>query len=289
MNQPPLQPLLQPLTIVGGKGGVGRSTTAAALALNAAEQGANVLAVDIVDDGGLRAALGADRDQVELLELTTEASLDEYVTRFLRVPIPPSRLGPIARIFDYVATAAPGVREILTIGKVAFEVRERNWDFVVVDAPATGHLIELLTAPDTLREMISVGPLAEQTAWMSTLLGDPDITGLVMVSTAEALPVSESLEFLDRLAETNVSPSGLVVNRVPDLLDPAGFDEAKRLRKSRKAADRALVAAIRVVADRAANAIVQIERLHGLDLPLTWVGESDDPVGATRAALREIE
>lgn len=284
--------MLRPLTIVAGKGGVGRSTTAAALALNAAEQGKTVLAVDVPNDGGLRAALSSapvgDRTGIELLELTTEESLDEYVRLNLKIPIPPSRLGPIATIFDYVATAAPGVREILTIGKIAYEVREQRWDVVVVDAPATGHVIELLAAPDTLRDVVSVGPLATQTQWVSDLLRDPSITGVLTVTTSEALPVSESLELLERIVDvTQVDPVGFVVNRIPDLLDDAGYEEAAALLDRLPATD-PLARAVSMVANRSAAAVGELDRLSSLDLGLTWVGEAEDPVDAIRHALREV-
>lgn len=284
--------MLRPLTIVAGKGGVGRSTTAAALALNAAAKGMRVLAVDVPNDGGLRAAISSapadDRRSIELLELDTEESLDEYVRLNLKVPIPPSRLGPIAKIFDFVATAAPGVREILTIGKIAYEVREQHWDTVIVDAPATGHVVELLAAPDTLREVVSVGPLAGQTQWVSNLLRDPSITGVVTVTTSETLPVSESLELLERIVDTTqVDPVGFVVNRIPDLLDDAGYDEAEELIGRLPERD-PLARAVTMVANRSAAAVQELDRLSSLDLGLTWVGEAADPVAAVRLALSEV-
>lgn len=284
--------MLRPLTIVAGKGGVGRSTTAAALALNAGAAGKRVLAVDATSDGGLRAALATapprDRGTVELLELTTDEALDEYLKLYLKVPIPPSRLGPIARIFDYVAMAAPGVREILTIGKIASDVRRGGWDAVVVDAPATGHVIELLAAPDTLQELVKVGPLAEQTQWISDLLRDPEISGVVTVTTSEALPVSESLELLERLVETTqVDPVGFVVNRLPDLLDDAGYAEAERLLDALPTDD-PLARAVAVVAHRSSSAVDELDRLSALDLALTWVPESAEPLAAVRAALAEV-
>lgn len=286
--------MIRPLTIVAGKGGVGRSTVAAALAREVAAGGQRVLAVDAVNDGGLRAALATDArsgepgGHVELLELTTELALDEYLQLFLKVPIPPSRVKPLARIFDYVATAAPGVREVLVMGKIAWEVREKRWDAVVVDAPATGHVIELLASADTLGDLISVGPLVDQLDWMQQLIADPETTGLIGVTTAEALPVSECLELLGRVvAETSVDVSGVVVTRVPDLLDDEGLDEAERLAADGSASP-ALALAARVVAHRALAAVEQLDRMSSLDLPLTWVPESADPVAATRQAFREV-
>jgi anion-transporting ArsA/GET3 family ATPase len=150
--------------VVTGKGGVGRSTVTAALARRSARSGQRVLAVDAVGSGGLFQALGVERPEPgaltslgegepTVLALSTEAALDQYVSMNLRVPIAPSSLGPVARIFDYVATAAPAVREILTIGKISHEVRRGPWDLVVVDGPATGHVVELLDAPRSLGEI----------------------------------------------------------------------------------------------------------------------------------------
>ena len=297
--------MLRQLTIVVGKGGVGRSTVAAALARNAAAAGGRVLAVDSVSDGGLRAALAephddpapeiGERGSIELLELTTERALDEYLKLFLRVPIPPSRIRPIARIFDYVATAAPGVREILAIGKIAWEVREGAWDAVIVDGPATGHVIELLAAPKTLGDLISVGPLSEQTEWIAALLADPEITGAVVATTAESLPVSECFELMERFVdETDVDLMGLVVTRLPDLLDDDGLSEADELArlglKSSQSAplSGALGAAAGVVALRARAAAIEIDRLASVDLPYVWVPEAAEPVDATRRALLEL-
>ena len=114
---------------------------------------------------------------ISLLAMDTEASLAEYLRLNLRVPII-GRLGPLAGMLDFVATAAPGVKEILTIGKVCWEVRESmegraDWDLVVVDAAATGHVIAQLGAADAIRDLVAVGPVRGQTEWMSELLADP--------------------------------------------------------------------------------------------------------------------
>ncbi len=231
-------------------------------------------------DGGLAAAFGGRHPGVEVLELDTEAALDEYLKIYLKFPIPPSRLGPLARIFDYVATAAPGVREILTIGKIAWEVREGGWDAVIVDGPATGHLVELLDAPANLHRLIGVGPLAEQTRWVSALVADPAITGVVLTTTPEELPVSELLQLHRRLTDvTDVDVVGVVVNRVPPEIGRAGVAEADRM------TDTAVALAARVVLERDREAALERDRLETLGLAMIEVPESDDPVAAIRAAL----
>lgn len=281
------------MLLTAGKGGVGRSTVAAAIALHAVRDGKRVLGVDVVNDGGLRRALdavGPIPSLLELLELSPEQSLREYIRLYLRVPIPANRLGPISRIFDYVATAAPGVREILTIGKVAFEVKDGPWDLVVVDGPATGHLIELLAAADNLGELIAFGPLADQTGWISDLLSDPAVTGVVTVTLAQELPMSETFELMARLTEeTRVELLGLVVNRVPPAVGPGGLDEAAgrqnrgRQKRGRKGSGRSstpngLDTAVDIVVQRAEHAVQQLDRAVDLELPITIVPDCDDPV-----------
>ncbi|MEZ5375504.1 MAG: ArsA-related P-loop ATPase [Acidimicrobiales bacterium] len=278
------------LLIVAGKGGVGRSSFAAALARHRADAaaageiiraGRGVLAVDSIADGGLAAALGPSVPGVECLELDTEAALDEYLKIYMKFPIPPSRLGPLAKIFDYVATAAPGVREILTIGKIAWEVREGDWRAVVVDAPATGHVVELLNAPANLARLIGVGPLAEQTRWVEAILADPAQTGVVLVTTTEELPVTELLELHQRLVSTTaVDVVGIVANRMPPLLGPKAMAEAGELRG-------ALGLAGRVVAERSEEARTGLARLGALGLPIIRVAESDRPVDDMVAAIAE--
>jgi anion-transporting ArsA/GET3 family ATPase len=165
------------------------------------------------------------------MSMNTEASLKEYMSLQLRLPLL-SRIGPLARTFEFVATAAPGVKEILTVGKVAYEVREDHYDLVVVDAPATGHIVGQLRAPQAINELIAVGMVKEQTGWMIDLLGDPAITGVVIVSSPEEMPVTESLELIDRLAETESDVAAVVVNRVlPELFGRGEEELFERLRE----------------------------------------------------------
>ncbi len=104
--------------------------------------------------------------------MDTEASLREYLRCNLRIPVV-GRIGPLAKAFDFVATAAPGVREILTVGKLCYEVRENHYDLVVVDASATGHIIGQLAAPQAINDLVKVGLIRSQTDWMLDILSDP--------------------------------------------------------------------------------------------------------------------
>jgi anion-transporting ArsA/GET3 family ATPase len=134
---------------------------------------------------------------------------------------------------DFIANAAPGVKEIITVGKFVWEVRERHYDLVVVDAPATGHIVGQLNAPQAINELVSVGLIREQTDWMLDILRDPATTGVVIVAAPEEMPVTESLELIERLEETEVEVSAVIVNRVlPELFGRAEEEVYERLREA---------------------------------------------------------
>jgi anion-transporting ArsA/GET3 family ATPase len=215
------------LLFVTGKGGVGKTTIAAALAVHAAGHGRHVLVCEVDAKGTLAAAFEAGplrsearpvHDGVDAMAMNTEDSLREYLRLYVRLPLV-ARLGPLARTFDFVADAAPGVKEILTVGKVCYEVRERHYDLVVVDAAASGHIAGQLSAPWAINDLVQVGLVRDQTRWMTEILADPQQTGIVVVTTPEELPVVETLELVDRLRATvPVRIAAVVVNRVlPEL------------------------------------------------------------------------
>jgi anion-transporting ArsA/GET3 family ATPase len=215
------------LVFVTGKGGVGKTTVASALALFASQRGKKVLICEVDargDVAGFYEAPPTGFREKEILPglfamtMDTEASLREYLKLQLRIPVV-GRIGPLAKAFDFVATAAPGVREILTVGKPVYEVREHNYDLVVVDAPSSGHIIGLLAAPQAINNLVKVGLIRSQTDWLLEILSDPQVTGLVAVCTPEEMPVNETVELAARVREeTTVQLSAVVVNRVlPEL------------------------------------------------------------------------
>jgi len=237
-----MNPLLDlKLLFVTGKGGVGKTTVASALALLASLRGKKVLICEVDAKGdvaGFYEAPPTGFNEREILPglfamtMDTEASLREYLKLQLKIPVV-GRIGPLAKAFDFVATAAPGVREILTVGKLCYEVRERSYDLVVVDAPASGHIVGQLAAPQAINNLVKVGLIRSQTDWMLEILSDPRRTGLVAATTPEEMPVAETLELADRVAaETTVRLSAVVVNRVlPELFgrgEEEVFEELRR-------------------------------------------------------------
>jgi anion-transporting ArsA/GET3 family ATPase len=149
-----------------------------------------------------------------------------------------SRLGPLARAFDALATAAPGIREIITIGKALWEVREDRWDVVIADAPPTGQIGSYLRAPVTISELVPTGRVRSQADYMRDTLRDPDLTELILITLPEELPVTETEETLRWLDKEEVAAAPtLIANRVlEELTDPdtppGAVGEAARLHRS---------------------------------------------------------
>ena len=225
------------LLFVTGKGGVGKTTIASALGVLAAQRGKRTLVCEFDAKGNLADFFGSGDtsfDPIEVLpglsvmSMDTEESLKEYLRLQVRVPFL-AKIGPLARTLDFVASAAPGVKEILTVGKVAWEVREDHYDLVIADASASGHVISQLSAPQAIGELVKVGVVREQTGWLTEILDDPATTGAVIVSAPEEMPVSETLELAERIqGETHVDIAAVAVNRVLPELFGRGEEEVFR-------------------------------------------------------------
>lgn len=225
------------LLIVGGKGGTGKSLVAAALAELAAFRGLRVLLVSADGSPGAAGLFGVEptHESIEVarnlsvLKIESEASLQEFVR--LQLGALGVVAGPVARAFNFVADAAPGVSELLLVGKYAHEARSGEWDLVVVDAASSGHLLGELAAPSNVADIAPIGRLARETGWINAFLGDSEVTGVVNVTLAEEMPVSETLDFVHRLeVETPASLAAVVVNRTrPQLYARARRSELEDL------------------------------------------------------------
>lgn len=222
------------LVFVTGKGGTGKTTIAAALAWLAAARGKRTLVCEVDPKGNLADFYETGPTRFEerqiasrlwAMSMDTESSLRQYLSLQLKLPLV-TRMGPLAKMFDFVASAAPGVKEIVTVGKLCWEVRERHYDLVVVDASASGHIVSQLAAPQAINNLVQVGLIRQQTGWMLAILGDPRTTGVVVVATPAEMPVSETLELTRRIrSETNVDLAAIVVNRVLPELFGRGEEE----------------------------------------------------------------
>ena len=216
------------LLFVTGKGGVGKSTVAAALGLAAARRGRRTIVAEVShQDRIARAFHGQDSHftEVELAEglwtisLDPQHALEEYLRLQIRVR-PMADLLSGSRMFQYFAVATPGMSELVTMGKVWELTRpERRtkgasrYDLVIVDAPATGHGVGMLTAPRTFAEIARVGPVAGQGRQIHDTLTDRRHTGVVAVALPEEMPVNETLMLRDTLrSEMRMKLDRIVVN-----------------------------------------------------------------------------
>jgi anion-transporting ArsA/GET3 family ATPase len=225
---------------VTGKGGTGKSTISAALALIASERGLKTLLIDVEANGDAARFLDAGPARYEIREarpnlfhlaLLPQEVLDEYLHVALKVPRV-RRFGPIRKVFEFIANAAPGIKEVLIAGKVGFELRAMEngrprWDLIVVDAAPSGQIVSHLRGPRTIQEIVDVGMIRNQTAWVQEILEDPEKTGVVVVSLAEEMPVTETAELLAHIPKEVRTPVlGVIANRVVEVADGASFERA---------------------------------------------------------------
>jgi anion-transporting ArsA/GET3 family ATPase len=213
--------------VVTGKGGTGKSTMAAALALVAARQGKRVLCIEIDAKGDVARNLGADpvgftpkvvQQNISVLALQPEESLQEYLRIYFKVPRF-TRLTPLQRVLDFVATGVPGAKDMLIIGKIAYEEKRQAqgapmWDLIVVDSAATGHVLFQLGAARAMMELTRGGILRSQTEWIDATLSDSRRTLLVICALPEEMPVVEAIELHDLARERSQVNVGIcLLNR----------------------------------------------------------------------------
>jgi anion-transporting ArsA/GET3 family ATPase len=208
------------VTIVAGKGGVGKTTVTAVLARTAADAGSRVLVVEL-DGKPVLADLVAD---VPCEAISGSASLEAYLREhgFGRV----ARRLTTSGVIDVVATAAPGIDDIVVLGRIKQLERSGDWDVIVVDGPAAGHAISFLTSASGMLEAVRGGPVRAQAKDVVDLLGDPARCQVVLVTVPETTPVNEAVQTAYALEDrVGVRLGPVVVNQVdglgaPDVPDP---------------------------------------------------------------------
>ncbi len=219
------------LLVVAGKGGVGKTTIACSLALEAARRDRRTLICEV--DGAARAAqllevepapvgqLVEARSRVWLMAVEGKAALAEYlgliipVRRFLQAVFD-------SRMYQYFVAAAPGLKELMTVGKIWYEAERKDessgnylWDLVILDAPATGHGLQYLRMPAAAREAFGTGLVNREAQRLVELLTDPTRTAVNLVTTAEEMPVNETVAMFLQLRDDLGMPPGLLfVNRL---------------------------------------------------------------------------
>lgn len=228
-GRPRLDDLLGKRVIfVTGKGGTGKTTIAAALALIAARRGIRVLLVEVDAKGDLPEALGHPpvgfqpvvvQRNLSVLALHPEDSFQEYLAIFFKVPRF-TRLTPLAGVFDFVATGVPGPRDMLMVGKIAHEERRREadgepiWDLIVVDANSSGQILPQLTAARSMRRLVRGGMLRSQVDFVDAMVTNHRKTALCICALAEEMAVAEALELHDEVVEdTDIGLGPCFLNR----------------------------------------------------------------------------
>ncbi|HEV2754787.1 MAG TPA: ArsA family ATPase [Actinomycetota bacterium] len=234
-----IEEFLEPrILIVSGKGGVGKTTVAAALAVVAARHGRRVCIAEVDRKGTLPrlfggAALGYEPRQLSPgvfgMNIVPEAALAEY----LEVQYHMKRISKAftsTHFVDYITAAAPGLKDILMLGKIWYLEQGRDhgrgvgdFDTIIVDAPAAGHMLTFLSAPMGLADAVRLGPVKRQSDWLVEMLQDPKRTRVHLVTLPEEMPVSETLETADALKErVGIATGTVFANAVySELLDDA--------------------------------------------------------------------
>jgi anion-transporting ArsA/GET3 family ATPase len=272
------------ILIVAGKGGVGKTTMAAALARMASQTGRRVLIVELEGKSGITRAFGMDEDlgyeEVELQpaqpdvgyvrarRITPDDALVEYLEDhgLRRV----SKRLVSSGVVDVVSTAIPGIRDVLVLGKVKQLERDQVADLIVVDAPATGHAITFLTSAGGMVSAARGGPLRTQALDVVELLSDPSRCRVILVTLPEDMPVSETIESAFTLEDRAGVQLGPVIINATDPV-PEGLDRSTQEVAAGLDLDPGLLATLeearRFRLERHGISVAQIDRL-ARDLPL---------------------
>jgi len=233
------------LHFVTGKGGTGKSTIAAALALTLAAGGRKVLLIEVEGRQGiaqlfdvpplpyqeLKIATAERGGQVNALAIDIEAAFLEYLDMFYNLGIAGRAMRRIGAI-EFATTIAPGLRDVLLTGKIKESVvrvdknRLPVYDAVVVDTPPTGRIARFLDVTKAVSDLAKGGPVHSQSEGVVKLLHS-DQTAIHLVTLLEALPVQETLEAIEELAEMELPIGSVIVNRnIPTYLEPVDLAKA---------------------------------------------------------------
>lgn len=247
---------------VVGKGGTGKTTITAALAMAAAKKHKKVLAVETQENDALGMVFGKAplteessglNNNIWGVRINSKKVLDEYITRYVTLGIVASQITH-SRIFEHLAVATPGLKEVMTLAEIwRFEQRQDHekksplFDHIIVDSPATGHGLSLLRVPSTLTSMLQTGPIAEQIRQVQDMLLDWTRTCLLVVTLPEELPVNEALEFGRKIEnDLGMNIGATIVNMVyPKIFNPDEISIIEKFGNSDKESSHPVIEAAR--------------------------------------------
>jgi anion-transporting ArsA/GET3 family ATPase len=265
------------LVIVAGKGGVGKTTVTAVLARAAADAGQRVLVIEL--DG--KPALAELLPDLDVRSISAADSLEEYLLEhgFKRIA---KRLASTG-VIDVIGTAAPGIDDLVVLGKIKQLERSNRWDLIVVDGPAAGHAITFLTSASGLLDAVRTGPVRDQAQDVLDMLRDPERCQVVLVTLPETTPVNELIETSSALEQrVGVRLASIVVNRVDradSIPDPDTVDFGRARVQVADAIEAAVYRRTHLEVQTAElerlTAEVTLPQIHLSDLPVAGLQPSD--------------